>query len=126
MLSSVYLSQLHLTGLLAPVASVVRESLFGGIAVAARLHSPALLGMVRGAFVDGMDVSLVVAAGIAAAGLLLTQVFLPSKKAISKTSGVEAVKVAALHPTGPLFVGATNEAASKERGEVEHDGVEQG
>jgi EmrB/QacA subfamily drug resistance transporter len=125
-LGSVYLSQLHLSGLLAPVASAVRESLFGGIAVAARLHSPALLSMVRGAFVDGMDVSLVVAAGFAAAGLLLTLAFLPSKKAIPKASGVEGVKVAALHPTGPLLVYAANEEAANERGEVEHDNVARG
>ena len=124
-LSSVYLSQLHLSGLLAPVASVVRESLFGGIAVAARLHSPALLSMVRGAFVDGMDVSLVVAAGIAAVGLLLTLAFLPSKKAIPKASGVEGVK-AALNPTGPLLVTTANEEAAIEQGEVKHDGVARG
>jgi MFS transporter, DHA2 family, multidrug resistance protein len=125
-LSSVYLSQLHLTGLLAPVANVVRESLFGGIAVAGRLHSPALLSMVRGAFVDGMDVSLMVAAGIAVAGLLLTLAFLPSKKAMPKGSGVEAAKVAALHRTGPLLVNAANEEAANERGEVEHDNVARG
>src|SRR5215469_13678457 len=47
-LSTVYLGQLHLTGLPTAVASVVRQSLFGGIAVAAELRSPALLGMVRG------------------------------------------------------------------------------
>ena len=122
-LSSVYLSQLHLAGLPVTVASVVRESLFGGLAVAARLHSLALLGMVRGAFVDGMDVSLVVAAGIAVAGLLLTLAFLPSKKAIPKAGGVEALKAAAsLNPTGPLLVEPAGEAAA-ERGEVEHDGV---
>ncbi len=50
-LSSAYLSQLQLAGLPAAAASGVRESLFGGIAVAAQLHSPALLSMVRSAFV---------------------------------------------------------------------------
>ena len=125
-LSSVYLSRLDLTGLLAPLASVVRESLFGGIAVAARLHSPALLSMVRGAFVDGMDVSLVVAASIAAAGLLLTLAFLPSKKAMPQTSGVEAAKVSGLNPTGPLLVGAANEEAADEQRETLHDDVTRG
>ena len=125
-LSSVYLSQLQLGNLPAPAASVVRESLFGGIAVAGKLHSPALLNMVRGAFVNGMDVSLVIAAGIAAVGLLLTLAFLPSKKATPKTSEVGAVQVAALHPTGPLFVGATSEGTTDEQGEVKHDGVAQG
>src|SRR5579859_441688 len=119
-LSSVYLSQLHLTGLPAAVATAVRESLFGGIAVADRLHSPALLSMVRGAFVNGMDVSLVVAAGIAAAGVLLTLAFLPSHTAIPRAGGVEAVAVAAPHPV------AVDTSAPAERGEREHDGVAQG
>ena len=125
-LSSVYLSQLHLTGLPVPVASVVRESLFGGIAVATRLHSPALLSLARGAFVDGMDASLVVAAGVAAAGLLLTLAFLPSKKAMPRTSGVEAAKVAGLNPTGPLLVGASNEEAADEQRETIHNDVTRG
>ena len=124
-LSSVYLGQLLLTGLPAPVANAVRQSLFGGIAVAARLHSPALLNMVRGAFVDGMDVSLVVAASIAAAGLLLTLAFLPSKKVTPKTS--EAVKaVAALNPAGPLLAGTAGEEATGEQRETIHDDVARG
>jgi DHA2 family multidrug resistance protein-like MFS transporter len=78
-LGSSYLSRLHLGGLPAAVANVVRESLFGGLAVAGKLHSPALLSMVRGAFVHGMDVSLVVAAGIAAVGVVLALAFLPRR-----------------------------------------------
>jgi Na+/melibiose symporter-like transporter len=125
-LSSVYLSQLHLAGFPIAVASVVRESLFGGLAVAARLHSVALLSMVRGAFVDGMDVSLVVAAAIAAGGLLLTLAFLPSKKALPKAGGVEALKTAAsLNPTGPLLAEPAGETAA-EQGDVEHDGIARG
>lgn len=122
-LSSVYLSQLHLSGLPGAAASIVRQSLFGGLAVAAQLHSPALLGMVRGAFVNGMDVSLVAAAGIAAAGVLLTLVFLPMW-AIPKASGGAAVKAAAsVAPTGPHLVDAANEEADAERGELQHGSV---
>jgi Na+/melibiose symporter-like transporter len=107
-LSSVYLSQLHLTDLPAAAASVVRQSLFGGLAVAAKLHSPSLLSMVQSAFVNGMDVSLVVGAGIAAAGMLLTLVFLPSK-AVPKAGGTSAVESAsALAPTDPHLVGAAH------------------
>jgi MFS transporter, DHA2 family, multidrug resistance protein len=78
-LSSVYQAQLDLAGLPPAAAQVVRRSLFGGLAVAQQLGSPSLLAAVRSAFVDGMDVSLVVAAGMAAAGVLLTLLFLPSR-----------------------------------------------
>lgn len=80
-LSTAYLSQLHLTGLPPVAATAVKQSLFGGIAVASALHSTALLASVRAAFVDGMDVSLAVAAGIAAVGALLALAFLPSRAA---------------------------------------------
>jgi MFS transporter, DHA2 family, multidrug resistance protein len=104
-LSSVYLSQLQLTGLAGAVAGVARRSLFGGLAVAAKLHSPAFLDMVRGSFVHGMDVSLVVAGGIAAAGMLLALIFLPARA--TRTSRDEApVKAtapvtASVTPTSP-------------------------
>ena len=123
-LSSVYLGQLHLTGLPATVANVVRQSLFGGLAVAAKLHSPALLGMVRGAFVNGMDVSLVIAAGIAAVGTLLTLVFLPSRvpsRATPTASGAEAVSAtSSWTPTGPRLEAVANVEATAERGAFEH------
>jgi DHA2 family multidrug resistance protein-like MFS transporter len=108
-LSSVYLSRLQLTGLPGAVASVVRQSLFGGLAVADKLHSPALLRMVQGAFVNGMDVSLVVGGIISIAGLVLTLVFLPSKTT-PKASKTDAVQSAAsVNPTGPDLVGAATE-----------------
>ena len=77
-LSSAYQSQLNLAGLPLVVASAVKTSLFGGLAVAQRLGSAPLLASVRTAFVHGMDVSLVVAAGIAAAGFVLALAFLPA------------------------------------------------
>ncbi len=88
-LSTAYLNNLHLAGLPEAAASAVRGSLFGGIAVAEKLHSPTLLNMVHNAFVNGMDASLVVAAGIAGAGLLLTLIFLPQRALTQKATDTE-------------------------------------
>ncbi len=90
-LSSAYQAQLNLAGLPPAVANVVKQSLFGGLAVAQQLGSAPLLESVRTAFVHGMDVSLVVAAGIAAAGFVLTLAFLPGRAA-SKAGGAEPVE----------------------------------
>ena len=76
-LNSAYQSQLKLGGLPAPLASVVRQSVFGGIVAAQRLNSPTLLRTVREAFVHGMDAALLVSAGIAVAGVILALLFLP-------------------------------------------------
>jgi hypothetical protein len=90
-LSSAYQAHLNLAGLPSAVAQVVKESLFGGLAVAHLLRSAQLLTSVRTAFVQGMDVSLVVAAGIAVAGLVLTLIFLPGRT-VSKASGTEQLE----------------------------------
>lgn len=84
-LSAGYLARLHLPGLPAAAAATVRQSVFGGVAVASKLHSAALLTSVRMAFVHGMDLALVVSAGIAVAGVVLTLVFLPASNAPKKT-----------------------------------------
>lgn len=76
-LSAGYLAHLHLSGLPAPAASAVRQSIFGGVAVATKIHSNALLTTVRTAFVHGMDTALLVSAGIALIGVALTAVFMP-------------------------------------------------
>jgi DHA2 family multidrug resistance protein-like MFS transporter len=78
-LSTAYLARLPLSSIPSPVASAVRMGLFSGVAAAARLHDRALLHAVRIAFVDGMDFSLLVAAGIAAAGMLLALAFMPAR-----------------------------------------------
>jgi predicted MFS family arabinose efflux permease len=78
-LSSAYQARLNLAGLSPAAAKAMRESIFGGVAVAGQLHSPALLHSVRAAFVHGMDVSLLVATGIAAAGVPLALAFLPAR-----------------------------------------------
>lgn len=81
-LSAGYLARLHLVGLPAAAAAAVRESVFGGVAVAHKIHSTALLGAVHRAFVHGMDMALLVSAGIAVAGVVLTIVFLPQTNAL--------------------------------------------
>jgi DHA2 family multidrug resistance protein-like MFS transporter len=118
-LSSIYLSHLDLASLPAPAAGVVRESLFGGLAVAAQLRSPALLSMVQSAFVNGMDVSLIVAACIAAAGALLTLAFLPAR-----VSGAPA-RTRGEARESTLDAGTTGDP-SPERGGVEEMAAQRG
>jgi MFS transporter, DHA2 family, multidrug resistance protein len=91
-LSTTYVSQLHLAGLPAAAAQVVQGSLFGGIAVANRLHSAALLSEVRSAFVAGMDVALVGGAAIAVGGLILALIFLPQRRTSQKVASADRPK----------------------------------
>jgi MFS transporter, DHA2 family, multidrug resistance protein len=81
-LASVYRAHVPLAGLPAAAAAAVQGSVFGGLAVASRLHSPELLVAVRTAFVDGMDVALLVSAGMAAAGIVCALIFLPGRVAV--------------------------------------------
>jgi EmrB/QacA subfamily drug resistance transporter len=123
-LSTAYVAQLNLAGLPKALAQAVKASLFGGLAVAQKLGSASLLDSVRAAFVHGMDVSLVVAAGIAAAGMLLTLAFLPGRRTgragVSRAAQVPAATTST--PAGPyLAVGAGETPA--ERGEMGHDSV---
>lgn len=80
-LNATYRGQLDLAGVPARVASVVRDSVFAGVAAAQRLGSVSLLGSVRAAFVDGMGVMLWVCAAIAVAGVVLALIFLPGRTA---------------------------------------------
>lgn len=77
--SSAYLARLDLGGLPPAARQAVQESVFGGLAVAQQLRSPALLESVRAAFVNGFDAALVALAGIAVASLVLALAFLPSR-----------------------------------------------
>jgi DHA2 family multidrug resistance protein-like MFS transporter len=91
-LSSLYLSHLVVTGLTAPAAAAVRQSIFGGVAVAPQIGSTALLHSVRAAFVTGMDAALLVSAGIAVLGLVLTLLFLPHTNKLSENQPVPALE----------------------------------
>jgi fucose permease len=74
--SSAYLARLD------GFPAAARESVFGGVAAAQQAHSGALLLAVRGAFVHGMDVALLVSAAIAVAGAVVSLAFLPSRRAV--------------------------------------------
>jgi len=84
-----YRSSVEAAGLPAPAASAVKSGIFGGVAVASKTGSAALLDSVRTSFVHGMDVALVVSAGIAVAGLILAALFLPQRTARKTTAGVQ-------------------------------------
>ena len=79
-LVSVYQSDLPSGSLPPHVAAAARQSLFAGVTVAQRLHSPALLESVRQAFVHGMDAALVASAGIAAVAAVLSLAFMPGRQ----------------------------------------------
>jgi len=80
-LSAGYLDRLDLSALPVAAAAAVRQSVFGGVAVAHQIRSASLLASVRTAFVHGMDMALLVSAGIALLGAVLTVVFLPRTNA---------------------------------------------
>jgi MFS transporter, DHA2 family, multidrug resistance protein len=80
-LSAGYLAHVSVSRLAGPAAAAVRESVFGGVAVAKQIHSTSLLASVRSAFVHGMDTALLVSAAIALAGAGLTVLFLPPSNA---------------------------------------------
>jgi hypothetical protein len=78
-LLSGYQARLDLAGLPPAAESAVRQSLFGGLVVAHQLRSAPLAESVRAAFVHGMDVALMVSAGIAVTGAILALAFLPGR-----------------------------------------------
>jgi EmrB/QacA subfamily drug resistance transporter len=89
-LSAGYLDHVRLSGLPAPAAAAVRQSVFGGVAVAHRLGSASLLESVRSAFVHGMDLALGVSVIIALVGLVLTVTFLPSTNGPKATTELQS------------------------------------
>jgi MFS transporter, DHA2 family, multidrug resistance protein len=72
-----YQAGLDLHGIPPVAAAAARRSVYGGVAAASSLGSAVLARSVRAAFAGGLDVSLLVSAGIAVAGALLTLAFLP-------------------------------------------------
>jgi hypothetical protein len=84
-LSAGYLARVHLSGLPSSAVAAVRQSVFGGVAVAQKIKSASLLASVRTAFVHGMDLALLVSGGIAVAGIVLTLIFLPAANAPENT-----------------------------------------
>src|ERR1035437_1023839 len=114
-LSSAYLARLDLSGIPAAATPVVRQSIFGGVAIAHQVHSLALLDSVRLAFVHGMDLALLVSAGFASAGGGLAPVFLPRANAWREaTRGPSEPPVAVV-----LNTGATTDRAARPQTETE-------
>ena len=95
-LSSTYLAHLALSGLPAAAATAARQSIFSAVAVAQKLHSPALLASAHTAFVSGMDAALLVSGAVALAGVALTLAFLPGSSAVSGAEGPANLPTVAL------------------------------
>lgn len=90
-LNSTYQSHVSVIGLPAAVAVQVQQSVFGGLAVAQQLGSPALAESVRRAFVAGMDDAARVAAVIAVVAMVGALVLLPRRSsAVPSDSAVSA------------------------------------
>ncbi len=85
LLSTAYLAHLAVAGLPAAASIAARQSIFGAVAVAQKIHSTALLASAHTAFVNGMDLALLVSAAIALAGLALTVAFLPNTTTVTAT-----------------------------------------
>jgi len=105
-LSNGYSSQLDLGALPESVASAVKSSVAGGVAVAKQLGSSALLDEVRSAFIHGMDIMLWTCGGIAIASALLALAFLPRRSG----PGTEGARAAG----GVGGAGATEPARAPE------------
>ncbi|WIV60082.1 DHA2 family efflux MFS transporter permease subunit [Amycolatopsis nalaikhensis] len=80
-LNGVYRDGVATANLPGPVADAVRGSASAAVAVAAKLHLPALADSARTAFTDGMAATLLVCAGLGVAGALLALLFLPGRPA---------------------------------------------
>jgi hypothetical protein len=93
--SAGYIAHLSLSSLSGRAASAVRQSVFGGVEVAHQLQSSSLLTSVRTAFVHGMDIALLVSAGIALMGVLLSLLFLPQSNPSIDAEQVPAGKAPA-------------------------------
>jgi EmrB/QacA subfamily drug resistance transporter len=80
-LNSVYRHNVDTGGLPAQVADAVEKSLGGGLAVAAQTGSPELLTNVRDAFLNSLNTTMWVSAGIAVAGAVLAAILMPKRAA---------------------------------------------
>jgi len=89
-LTGTYQRLVPLAGLPAEAAAAVRESVFGGLAVAHQAGSSALADGVRSAFIAGMDDALRVAAIIAALGIGLAMAFMPRRSRITAEEGAQS------------------------------------
>jgi hypothetical protein len=80
-LNGVYRDGVAVQDLPGPVADAARGSASAAVAVAGKLHLPALADSARAAFADGMAATLWVCAGLGVAGAVLAVLFLPGRAA---------------------------------------------
>jgi EmrB/QacA subfamily drug resistance transporter len=87
-----YRARVDVAGLPSAAASAVKSSVADGVTVARQVDSAPLLHSVRAAFVHGMDLSLLVCAGLAAVGLALAVAFLPQHARARGARGGQSTK----------------------------------
>jgi EmrB/QacA subfamily drug resistance transporter len=101
-LNDTYQSHLSVAGLPASAASTAQGSVFGALAVAKQLGSPALADSARAAFVAGMDDATRVAAVIAIMAMVGALVLLPRRaSAPSDAAPVESIEPVSIEPVAP-------------------------
>ena len=88
-LNSTYQGQVSVAGLPADAAAAVQRSVFGGLAVAGQLGSPALLDSVRTAFVAGMDDAARAAAVVSVVAMVVALLVLPRRSGAVVPPAVE-------------------------------------
>ncbi len=89
-LTSTYQRLVPVAGLPAEAAAAVRASVFGGLAVARQMGSPALAEGVHSAFLAGMTDALRVTAIIAVTGIALALAFLPRRSSVAVREGPQS------------------------------------
>ncbi|MGO9295064.1 MAG: MFS transporter [Streptosporangiaceae bacterium] len=112
-LATAYQSHLSLAGLPPAAAAAVRGSVVGGIAVARKAGSAALLAMVRTGYVDGLDIMLWVCAGIALAAAALALAFLPGRADSAPAADAAGAAGATGMGAGPVPAGAGGPEAAQ-------------
>jgi DHA2 family multidrug resistance protein-like MFS transporter len=80
-LNATYQAHVAVAGLPADAAAAVQQSVFGGLAVAQQVGSPALLESVRSAFVAGVDDASRAAAVVAVVAGVVALVVMPRRVA---------------------------------------------
>jgi EmrB/QacA subfamily drug resistance transporter len=104
-LNSTYQSQVSVAGLPADAAAAVQGSVFGGMAVAQKIGSPALLESVRSAFVAGIDDASRVAALIAVVAMVGGLLLLPRRSSVGAGDAAPMAVDATATATGPASAG---------------------
>jgi MFS transporter, DHA2 family, multidrug resistance protein len=114
-IANIYQSRLHLPGLPASVTAVARSSVAAGVGIAGHASpaiSAGLLGLVRAAYTDGIDVMLWICAGIAIVAAILAFRFIPANATGPAPDAAEAATGAGGITSTSGSAGAAGEPAS--------------